>query len=230
MRALFVCALAALPLAASARDVLLYAQPTVTDDSKVGLGWFSQSEPRARRNYKHADDILLSDDATVTRVAWWGQSEGVQFPDLTNFDSFTIEFFRAVEDGTGAWIPDALFATETFALAETSPTPTGRATPNGALEHRHEATLAAPVSLDAGARYFMAVSAGLVASGSATDAWMWQDAEFHDGWSGVWSWSAREWTSFFDTDSALELYGVPAPGVPLILAAAAIATSRRRSR
>ncbi|HZW10985.1 MAG TPA: hypothetical protein VFF69_13870 [Phycisphaerales bacterium] len=230
MRALPVFALAAAACAAPARDVLLYSQPTVIDDAKVGLGWFSHSEPRARRNFKHADDLVLDQDATVTRVAWWGQSEGVQFPDLTNFDSFTVEFFSGIEDGTGAWIPGSLLATETFLLADTSPTPTGRSTPNGALEHRHEALLSIPFSIDAGQRYFIAVSAGLVANGSASDAWMWQDAEFHDGWSGVWSWSAREWTSFYDTDSALELYGVPAPGAPLILAAAAIAGSCRRSR
>lgn len=212
------------PLAGA--DVQLYSQPTTTDDAKVGLGWYSNSEPRVRKNYKHADDFVLSEGGAVGRVVWWGQSSYHSHDDLTNFDSFQIEFFRAELVGD-QWLPGERLATETLGLDLTHPAPTGRTTPAGAIEYRHDARLATPVSLDAGTRYFIAISAGLIETGSSSDAWQWQDADVLNGWSGVYSWASGEWSGYQDSDSAFELYTVPAPAGLVILSSAAPLRRRR---
>ncbi|MCA9273799.1 MAG: hypothetical protein KDA31_12235 [Phycisphaerales bacterium] len=191
-------------------DITVYSQPTTPDDSKVGLGFFSQSEPRANRNYKHADDFTLSTAATIDKVVWWGQSSKAVHADLTNFDSFLVEFY-SVRTLAGAPVPDALLASYTFNPTDTSPVQTGRQTPNGAFEYRHEATLDTPFAAEADTRYFIAISAGMIQTTSASDAWQWQDASLVNGASGVYSWATRAWTGFQDTDSAFELISVPAP-------------------
>jgi len=213
---------------AGARDLSVFSQPTTVNDGNVGLGWYSQSEPRVRKNFKHADDFVLASDAEINRVVWWGQSSRHRFDDLTNFDTFQIEFFEA-EDVGGDWMPGALLAVEVFDLVETAPTETGRLTPNGAKEYRHETTLTAPFAADAGERYFIAVSAGMIETNSPSDAWQWQDADLHDGWSVTYSWAGDTWTGFQDSDSAFELYAVPAPATiaPLLVA---LLGSRRRGR
>ncbi|MFG0259754.1 MAG: hypothetical protein ACF8LK_05300 [Phycisphaerales bacterium JB041] len=213
---------------ASGRDVRVFGQPTTADDGKVGLGWYSQSEPRVRKNFKHADDFTLGSDAEISRVVWWGQSSRHRHDDLTNFDTFQIEFFEAAEVG-GDLLPGALLAVETFDLADTTPVETGRLATNGAKEYRHEATLALPFAAAAGRAYFISVSAGMIETNSPSDAWQWQDADFNNGWSATYSWATAEWTGYQDSDSAFELYAVPAPATaaPLLVGVLAV---RRRGR
>ena len=207
----------------------VFSQPTTTDDSKVGLGWYSNAEPRVLKNYKHADDFVLTASAEIGRVVWWGQSSLHSHDDLTNFDSFEIEIYEArLVDGE--WMPGAVIAERTLDLAATNPAPTGRLTPAGAIEYRHDAVLGTPIELGADTRYFIAIAAGLIATGRTSDAWQWQDADLHDGWSATYSWAAGTWTGYQDSDSAFELYAVPAPATaaPLCAAAAALAGRRRR--
>lgn len=212
----------------AARDVAVFSQPTTTNPDNVGLGWYSHSEPRVRKNFKHADEFTLTDDAEIGRVVWWGQSSKHRHDDLTNFDTFQIEFFEAVDVG-GDVLPGALLAVEVFDLGDTSPAETGRLATNGAREYRHEATLATPFAADAGRQYFIAVSAGMIETNSPSDAWQWQDADLNNGWSATFSWASSEWTGYQDSDSAFELYAVPAPvsAGPL---AVALLFSRRRAR
>ncbi|MBK7404838.1 MAG: hypothetical protein IPJ41_09445 [Phycisphaerales bacterium] len=213
---------------AVARGVLVYGQPTTADDTKVGLGWYSQSEPRVRKNYKHADDLMVAADAEIGRIVWWGQSSLHTYPDLTNFDSFQIEFFAGELVG-GQWLPGPLVASEVLDLGATNPTETGRKTSAGAFEYRHDAELANPVALQGGQRYFLAISAGMIKNDFSSDAWQWQDADLHDGWSGVYSWATGEWSGFQDSDSAFELYSVPTPGPVLpLLGGIAMLLGRRR--
>lgn len=207
----------------------IFSQPTTTDDSKVGLGWYSNAEPRVLKNYKHADDFVLSAPAEIGRVVWWGQSSLHSHDDLTNFDSFEIEIYEA-EEVNGGWLPGALVAEQTLDLAATNPVPTGRLTPTGAIEYRHDATLVSPIGLAADTRYFIAIAAGLIQTGRTSDAWQWQDSDLHDGWSATYSWAGGAWSGFQDSDSAFELYAVPTPATvtPLCAAATALAARRRR--
>ena len=88
------CALAPVLLAGCATpraraEVVLVSQPTAVDASKVGLGFYSSSHARPTRNYKRGDDFTLATDAELSRVRWWGQSEGRLFDDLRK-DGVTI--------------------------------------------------------------------------------------------------------------------------------------------
>ena len=229
MQVRLFCCLAALGAGQASAADPVFSQPTTTDDASVGLGWYSNAEPRVRKNYKHADDFTLTAPAEIGRVVWWGQSSKHTHADLTNFDEWHVEFYEAELVG-GQWLPGALLSTEIIAKDLTNPTPTGRTTPAGAIEYRHDATLTAPVGLEADTRYFLAVSAGLIANDTTSDAWQWQDADLHDGWSATYAWGTGEWTGYQDSDSAFELYAVPSPAtvVPLCGAAAALAGRRRR--
>ena len=219
-----------LGLAATARaDVTVYAQTVTPVDANVGLGFFSQSEPRVRKNFKHADDFTLSRDASIGRVVWWGQSSRHTHTDLTNFDSFLIEFM-AVQEVNGQALPGEVLASFELPIAETFPEATGRLTPLGAMEYRHEATLPGSFEALAGTRYFVAISAGMFLTTSASDAWQWQDAELVNGWSGVYSWASGTWSGFQDTDSAFELIEVPTPGTWAALSAGLCALGGRPRR
>lgn len=228
MQTAAVAVAALFPALALARGPI-FGQPTTSDGAHVGLGWYSNAEPRVRKNYKHADDFTLDDPASMGRVVWWGQSSLHTHDDLTNFDSFVIEIYAA-QLVDGQWLPGALIATETLNLDATNPTPTGRLTPAGAIEYRHDATLATPIDLEADTRYFLSIAAGLIHTDSASDAWQWQDADLHDGWSATYAWATHQWTGYQDSDSAFELYAVPAPGTLAALCGAAAALAARARR
>lgn len=203
----------------------VFSQPVVSDPALVGRGWFSHSEPRTTRNFKHADDFTLTSDATVGSVRWWGLSEGRFLSDLGNFDAFTIEFYLADQTGSDP-VPGGLIASTTLALGLTDPTLTGRADPaNGAFEYVHDAELDAPVHLVAGQTYFLAISARSV--NGRRDGWKWSDADGSDRLSATYSWASGDWSAFIDTDSAFELVAVPAPGTAVVLG---LLLTRRRRR
>lgn len=225
-RALILCSL---PVAPAAHADLIFNQPTHPNAAKVGLGYYSQSTPKPTRNYLHADNVTLAASAQVARIAWWGLSEGIDHADLSNFTSFTIKLHSA-RLSVGRWIPNQVLATETFSMAATSPTLTGRAAPaNGALEYRHEVALTQPFALSAGTMYFISIGAGFV-SGSS-DAWMWQDSNTTEKNSAIYSYASSTWSPFLDTDSALALYSVPSPGAPAVgIAGALTAMASRRRR
>lgn len=199
-------------------EVVLLAQPTVSDPSKVGLGFYSSSHARPTRNYKRGDDFTLAADAQLTRIRWWGQSEGRLFDDLRNFDQYTLELYEGVA-GSGGPLPGALLWSAAFAASELSITATGRVSPlSGAAEHLYDALLPLPVTLLAGRSYILAVSARSI--NTRGDAWQWQDGEFFGGHGAQYSYASRAWTSFEDTDSAFELLGAPVPspaGLSLLL-------------
>ncbi|XVJ60926.1 MAG: hypothetical protein HEQ23_16665 [Tepidisphaera sp.] len=210
-------------------DVTLLSQPTVIDPARVGLGFFSSSHARPTRNFKRGDDFRLSASAELTRIRWWGLSEGRLFDDLRNFDQYTIELYEGVRDGSAQPLPGSLIWTAIFAPANLSITATGRvSSTSGAAEHLYEASLASPVTLDAHRDYILAVSARSI--NTRGDAWQWQDSEFFGGHGANYSYASARWSAFQDTDSAFELIGrtVPAPAA-ISLAGLALAwrTSRR---
>jgi hypothetical protein len=213
-------------LGADAGAGVVFSQGVVSDSGLVGRGWFSHSEPRVNRNFKHGDEFVLGSDAAVGSVRWWGLSEGRFRADLGNFDAFTVEFFLGV-DGPGGLLPGALVASTELSLADTAPVATGRLNPaNGAIEYAHTALLDAPVVLEAGVVYFLSVSARSV--NGSRDGWMWSDADGVDRYSASYSWASGAWTGFTDTDSAFELISVPAPGGAAALGVGGCCLLRRR--
>jgi len=219
-------ALVLLAPGAATADVV-FSQPTHPNAAKVGLGYYSQTTPRPTRSYLHADNVKLDAAAQVGRVAWWGMSEGVDHADLSNFTSFTVTLHSA-RLSVGRWIPNQPLSSETFAIADTAPTATGRAAAStGALEFRHEVTLAQTFNLSAGTMYFISIGAGFISGTS--DAWLWQDSNTTEKNSAIYTYATGAWSAFIDTDSALVLSSIPAPGVTAF-GLAALLTNLRRAR
>lgn len=190
-------------------EVILYSQVVEPSNQNIGFGFYSSSVPRARRNFKHADDFTLAEAGTVGSVRWWGINEGVFSTGLANYDTWTVEFYTS-QPSPGNALVGTLIHSETFAKADTSPTPTGRVNPlNAEAETMQRATLASPVALEAGAQYWIAISAHPL-SGSG-DAWNWRDGLTLNGYSNLYSYATGLWTGFQDTDSAFELIAVPSP-------------------
>lgn len=225
---LIACALAVLGAGVASADVVLYSQPVEPSNQNLGFGFFSSSQPRARRNFKHADDFTLGQVSEVRGVRWWGMNEGLVSQGLANYDQFTVEFFTSIDTPGGALV-GSLIHRETFATALTNPLPTGRVNPtSGQAEIVQSVTLATPVSLDGGTRYWLAVSARALNGGG--DAWLWRDGVMVNGYSNILSYASGQWTGFQDTDSGFELIGVPGPGSAIVVLVAAVGGRRRRSR
>ncbi len=213
-RALALISVVAASAPASAE--VLYSQPTTSDSTSVGLGWFSHAESRPTRNFKHADDFVLADTSSIERVTWWGISENLVSPDLANFTGFKIDFYGPNAAGVK---PATLIASETFTLDQTNAIATGRASGTGAIEYRHAVDLSAPIELGGGETWFVAISAFF--TDPAGDAWQWQDADDVNRLSASYDYDRDRWQGLFDTDSAFVLEGraVPAPGGAAVLIA-----------
>jgi len=216
----------ALFLVSPALGNVVYSQPTTTDASTVGLGWYSSSEPRPTRNFKHADNFTLGSDSTISSVRWWGLSEGLSHTDLGNFDSFTIEFYSNRTLPNGNIRPLALIASETIGIASTNATATGRTAPNGMIEYLHETQLGTSVSMVAGTTYWLSISARSI--DPASDVWQWQDSDLFDTLSSSYDYDQSRWLVLQDSDSAFELIAVPAPGTFGMLAGLALICQRRQ--
>ncbi|MHA7811784.1 MAG: DUF7901 domain-containing protein [Phycisphaerales bacterium] len=207
---------------------VVYSQSTTSDPASVGLGWYSSSEPRPTRNFKHADNFVLTSDSTIDAVRWWGLSEGVSHTDLSNFDTFTIEFWTNRTIPNGNIRPLDLIASTTIAFAQTNATATGRSAPSGAIEYMHEATLGDGVDLIAGETYWISISARSI--DPQADVWQWQDSDNFDTLSSSFSYAQNRWVVLEDTDSAFELIAVPSPGTGALLLPGCLLVQRRRRR
>ena len=205
---------------------VVYSQQTTSNDAEVGLGWYSSSDPRPTRSFKHADNFVLLEDQAITSVRWWGLTEGLSHTDLSNFDSFTIEFYtnRAVPSGNIR--PLSLIASTTLSVADTHAVVTGRSAANGALEYVHEAQLAEAVSLDAGDTYWIAISAHSIDPNA--DVWQWQDSDLYDTRSSSFDYNQNRWIVLADTDSAFELIAVPGPSSIAVRSMSGLIAQRRR--
>jgi len=203
-------ALLALLAPAPALDGVVLSQPTTADPDRVGLGWYSSTQPRPSHNFKHADNFTLAQPAEVATIRWWGLSEGEFDTDLSNFDQFTIELWSNRTPPNNRIRPDSLLNAATFALDQTDPTATGRTAANGSIECIHEITLAQPLQLEAGVIYWLSISARSIDPGG--DVWQWQDSDDFDTLSSSFDHDLTRWLPLEDTDSAFELIAVPSPG------------------
>ena len=217
-----VIALTVLVLAPGAPAQTVYSQGP---GDIVGFGFYSSSVSRPTRNYKHADDFTLAADAAVSTITWRGMSEGAQHPDLRNVNRFRIDIYSA-SAVVGGDVPGALLKTQTFSLAQTAPTLTGRtAFDTGAFEYSHAVTLSTPFNASGGVKYFLAIS--VTPFNTSNDAWMWQDGQFVNGASALLNLSSTQWAVFNDTDSCFSL-AVPAPAAASMLGLGSILALRRR--
>jgi hypothetical protein len=208
---------------------VVYSQPTTNNDSNVGLGWYSSTEPRPTRNFKHADNFMLDHDQSIGSVRWWGSTEGISHTDLSNFDSFTIEFYTNRTVPSGNIRPRDLIATTSLNINEVNTLATGRTTPSGALEYMHEATLADLITIEAGETYWIAISARSI--NPASDTWQWQDSDDFDTRSSSFDYGQNRWIVLQDTDSAFELIAVPAPASSMLfIALSGLIAQRRRKQ
>lgn len=207
---------------------VVYSQPTVSSDADVGFGWYSASEPRPTRSFKHADNFVLAADSAIDAVRWWGLSEGVTHTDLSNFDSFTIEFYTSRTLPNGNIRPMELIASTTAGIDETSTQTTGRSAPSGAMEFVHELELNATVELLAGETYWIAISARSI--DPSADAWQWQDSDDYDTLSSSFDYNQNRWVVLQDTDSAYELIAVPSPSSSMVLLMGCLGIHRRARR
>lgn len=196
--------------ASAAPGSVVYSQPCAGDDSRVGLGWYSSSEPRPSHNFKHADNFTLDQPVQVAAIRWWGLSEGEFYTDLSNFDRFTIELWSNRTPPNNRIRPDSLLNAATFTLDQTGPTATGRTAANASIEYVHEVTLDEPFQLNAGVVYWLSISARSI--DPSGDVWQWQDSDDFDTFSSSYEYDTTRWLPFEDTDSAFELIAVPAPG------------------
>ena len=205
---------------------VVYSQSTTSDPEQVGLGWYSSSDPRPTRNFKHADNFTLDEGASIGAVRWWGLTEGVSHTDLSNFDSFTIEFWTNRTLPNGNIRPRDLIASTTLDIAKVSTAATGRAAPSGALEYLHEASLAGELDLVAGETYWISISARSV--DPIADVWQWQDSDLYDTLSSSFDYGQNRWLVLEDSDSAFELIAIPTPSTVGILAMGGVLAQRRR--
>lgn len=205
---------------------VVYSQPTTTDAGDVGLGWYSSSELRPTRNFRHADNFILGADTSITSVRWWGLSEGVSHTDLSNFDAYTIEFWTNRTMPNGNIRPRELIMSTMFDIEETNATETGRAAATGTREYMHEAALGEAVELLGGEIYWVSISARSI--DPSADVWQWQDSDDFDTLSSSFDYGQNRWVVLEDTDSAFELIAVPSPGSMGVLALGGLLAQRRR--
>ena len=209
----------------TANAEIAYSQ-TLSDLDSTDFGWYSHSEPRATRNFKHADNFQLSASTQINQVNWWGMSEGNNSAGLKNFDTFQIEFYTSLTNNNGRIKPDVLLGSESFDISQTNVVDTGHQTANGAVKYSHQITLSNILTFDADTTYWISISARSI-NGSG-DAWQWLDSDLLDGTSSSWTYATSRWLALQDTDSAFQLVSVPAPASSLALAFGLAATRRRR--
>lgn len=208
-----------------AQDAVV-SHEVVTDDAKVGLGFFSSTEPRPNKNFLHVDDFTLGAAASIGSVAWWGQSTNDVNAGLENFASFTVGFYHSRTTAGGELRPERNpFVSFIIGLDGIEAEATGRVATHGGLEHRFAADLADAVELEAETIYFFSVAVTHV--DPALDAFQWSDAELDNGYAGSWSYERTRWEMLQDTDSAFQLISVPAPAGLGVMSAALVMLSRR---
>lgn len=134
--------------------------PTPIDPNTDLFGGGTSSNVEHETQLKHVvDDFFLSADATVSGVAWWGESTGVTT--TTNIAGFTVKIY---DTGNGVDSPDAgdLIYSESF--------PIGSVMNDGGSPARFEVALSAPINLVGNItptyRYWVSIQAELVNPGN----------------------------------------------------------------
>ncbi len=194
-------------------EVPVYQQLPPKKSRDIGFGFFSHVDRGKARNHIHADDFRLPAAASVSRIAWWGMTEGTTDPATLNVEDFTVRV-HASRDGE----PAAVVCEQNFPVANLAIQPTKRYAPKGAErsrgeEHRFEAKLRQPCELAADTTYFVSIMAHR--RDPMGDAWQWSDSIAANKIAFSHPFADPSWTRIVDADSTFALYAdaveVPAP-------------------
>jgi hypothetical protein len=203
---------------AMAGDVL-YSQP---NDRPGQPSFFSDAVAGQFFSQRTADDFVLTGNATLTAVRFWGGSQNFQFSNLQNMDSFTISIYADNAGSVGDEIASTTLSTEAISTVDTGLTNLG-----GGIVYEHEASIA-PTALGAG-RYWVSVGATLFNPGA--DAWVWAGSTEGNLINATDFFNGNGFVTFDPTfnDLAFEIVGVPTPGsIAVVGLGGLFATSRRR--
>jgi hypothetical protein len=192
------CVVTILSSAASAQSV--YSQPPAAS----GTSGISD----ANSFQQELDDFILSDDATVDSVRWWG-SYGAN-PDPASLDSFTLRFF--LDSGSGpSPLPLIVSGPVTGVTRVMTGLVSGPLPPHdGGIVYVYTAQLHSPVLLVGGTQYYLSI---VNQTGSR---WGWYDSG--PGMHWLRSFPGSPWAKVSTTDFGFELLDLPeivnSPSVP----------------
>lgn len=194
----------------------------VNQSDYANFGWGSDGVPGQFYNARQAEDFVLSMDATLTGLSWWGYSENVFNSDLTNMSSWVVRIY----DGDLSAVGGELWS-GTFAKADTNVMDTG--SQSTALGNVFMQSVSLPaVQLTAGDYW---ISIGAVCVDPLGDSWFWNVTDsLYNNTSAEESPFGSGYAILTD-DFSLVLEGtvVPEPASLVVLGGlAALAIRRRR--
>ncbi|MFO7677166.1 MAG: choice-of-anchor J domain-containing protein [Thermoplasmatota archaeon] len=176
------------------------------DDDGTGAGLSSQLDLVYPFNSQVADDFLLTEDADIEGVKWWGVFwNGAGYPATTEFN---IMFYD--DDGTGNMPTGAGMGDPTSTALAVYNFPSVTGTSVGADRYEYEVTLPTPFSAEAGTKYWIAIQ--WVGSFSDYGQWGWvtngdNPDQLHESVSGFPLLGTNYWTDTGYGDMAYILYG-----------------------
>lgn len=181
------------PIPVCPDPVLLQQAPS------LAASHFSDLDPTGT-SFEQADDVTFAQDVIVRSLRWWG-AYGNSYTPQAGVDDFLL---RVYEDAGGVPAPSPI---ATFHLGGAIRVGTGNTMAFGSPEFVHVAELPAPLTLEAGKRYWLTLINNTTAD--ADDNWGWNQSQIGNNLRAdrtppdTGTWGARS------TDRALELCGVP---------------------
>jgi hypothetical protein len=178
-----------------------------------------------------ADDILLSEPATIRHITWWGFYGGSfdEYPEAPpSTEIIRIRFYQS-RPSDGLPDEDDVLFEETF--LDPSRTATGNVIWLGALppEYVFEVDLPTPVILDAGTPYWLEITQ----IGNIDSLFRWEFSRADENGQAFTNPNTDGWraTTSITSDTAFQLSTIPEPmTLTLFLTGFSFAAARRRPR
>ncbi|HMP79905.1 MAG TPA: PEP-CTERM sorting domain-containing protein [Pirellulaceae bacterium] len=206
--AMGLCACAMVLSSAARADVVVYSQLPDVVGGTAQNGFYSDAVSGQFYGQKIGDNFTLSQAEIITGIDWWGSSENWQFPDYTNFSSFTVEIFADNAGSVGTSITGPMV----FNTAATNPQLVGNTL--WGSDHFLQGVNITPTALGAGT-YWISIGATAISPGD--DAWAWTTSNGGDGTLAGNFFDANGWQTFNNiADFAFQIRAqdvvIPEPG------------------